>query len=142
MNFKLSKSKLHSLFFTLILFFGVQDAIKAQVQVTNATGCTIIVYVGQYDVTTPNLCDFCPVNLPTATPIASGATVDIFGQDVCGEEAGFIAWQVAGQTGFGISTNPGLPFGCYPNFNGANCLAPTSAFWTSSGPGYVSAIIF
>ena len=142
MNYKLSKSKLYSLLFTLILFIGFQDSTEAQIRVTNATGCTLTVFIGQYDDTTPAPCDFCPVNMPTAIQILNGVTLDIYGQDVCGEVAGFIAWQVAGNPAFGISTNPGIPGGCYPNLPGAVCsFAPTFALWTSSGPGYVSVIM-
>lgn len=143
MIFKLSKSKLFTLLCTAILFIGVQDSVQAQVQVFNFTGCTITVYVGQNDLSTVVPCDLCPINPPSPVVIGPGGNANIFGQDVCGEEAGWIAWQVAGSAGFGLSPNPGLLAACVPNALGPLCGAPTNAFWAGGGgTGFVTVFIF
>lgn len=138
--------QIRSLAFALFLLFGVQSISSAQITVSNFTGCDITVFVGQYDVTTITPCDLCPINPPTPIIIANGDTEDIFGQDVCGETFGWIAWTVQGQTGFGVSANPGLisPVACVNNANGPFCSGffPTQAFWASSGPGPVDVFIF
>ena len=132
--------------FILLLFVGVQTNSNAQISVSNFTGCDITVFVGQYDVSTPTPCDLCPINPPTPVLIPNGGTEDIFGQDICGETFGWIAWTVQGVPGFGLSANPGLilPVACVNNVNGPVCNAffPTQAFWASSGPGPVNVIIF
>jgi len=145
MKFKLSLSKFISGIFTLLLFIGINDALNAQITVVNATGCNITVFVGQNDVTTFTPCDLCPINPPVATPIPAGSPpVNIFGQDVCGEQFGWIGWQVNG-AGFGLSQNPGLLAACVPTFNGPPCAAiiGTQAFWFGGGgTGPVTVVIF
>ena len=132
--------------FAFLLCIGVQSISKAQITVSNFTGCDITVFVGQYDITTATPCDLCPINPPTPVIILNGATEDIFGQDICGETFGWLAWTVQGVPGFGLSPNPGLilPVACVNNINGPFCNAffPTQAFWTSSGPGPVNVVIF
>ncbi len=129
--------------FAFFLFSGVLNTIDAQITVFNATPCTITVFVGQYDLATVIPCDLCPINPPTAINIPAGGSQAIFGQDVCGEDFGWIAWTNNITGGFGISPNPGLTAGCVPTITGPTCLGPTSAFWQGGGgSGPVSVVIF
>jgi len=142
----ISFSKYYSYAVALFLLIGIQTVADAQITVNNITGCDITVFVGQYDVTTIQPCDLCPINPPTAIFIADGDTQDIFGQDVCGETFGWIAWTIAGGGSFGVSINPGLftTALCQTNSSGPLCnsFTPTQAFWTTTGTGPVELFIF
>ena len=91
MLIKLSKSSLYSFLFSFFLILGVHDSVQSQITVFNATSCPITVFIGQNDISTVVPCDLCPINPPTAINIPAGGSQDIFGQDVCGEDFGWIA---------------------------------------------------
>lgn len=143
---RLSYSNFSALLLALFFVVGIQSTSQAQITVSNFTGCDIVVYVGQYDLQTLQPCDLCPINPPTPILIQNGDTQDIFGQDVCGETFGWLAWQIQGAAGFGLSSNPGLfsPVACVNNIPGplCNAFANTQAFWLSSGAGPVEVFIF
>lgn len=145
MKINLLFSKLPTIAMAFMIIVGIQTRSDAQITVINATACDITVFIGQNDVSTLTPCDLCPINPPTAVLIPAGSPpVDIFGQDVCGEQFGWIRWQVAGSFGSGISPNPGLFGFCVPNITGPGCstFAGTNAFWLSSGNGPVTVAIF
>jgi len=144
MKFNLSFSKVFSFMLTLLFFIGIHNSIQAQINVINATGCNITVFVGQSDLSTAVPCDLCPINPPTPVNIGIGGSQNIFGQDICGEEALWLAWQIGGIGAFGISPNPGLFAACVPNIPGAPCFfGPTNAFWVGGGgTGFVTVVLF
>lgn len=142
MTIKRIPFKLSTLLFAFFFIFGIQNSLDAQITVKNATNCTITVYIGQLDASTFTPCDLCPINLPTPITIPAMTTLPIFGQDVCGETFGWIAWQVGGAFNFGVSNNPGLFATCQTNSFGTGCFSfVTSATWNSSGVGPVSVTI-
>ncbi|MDF1695579.1 MAG: hypothetical protein P1U56_07090 [Saprospiraceae bacterium] len=142
--------KIHSLYariqmlaLTTLFFMGAHTIANAQLTVFNGTGCGISVAVGQNDITTVNPCDLCPINPPTLVTVASGMSQPIFGQDVCGEEFGWIAWTTNIAANFGTSPNPGLFVSCVPNTTGPGCgIGATNALWLTSGSGPVNVLIF
>ena len=144
MKIDVSYSKFYSFLLSFFMVIGVQNMLNSQITVFNTTPCTMTVYVGQYDLSTIVPCDLCPINPPTAVNIPPFSSTNIFGQDVCGEDFGWIAWTNNITGTFGVSPNPGLPLGCVPSILGPACTGgPTNAFWIGGGgSGPVQVAIF
>ena len=142
MKIKRITSRLSTLLFAFFLVIGLQNSINAQITVKNATNCSITVWIGQLDMSTVSPCDLCPINQPTAITIPAMTKLSIFGQDVCGETFGWIAWLVQGGSNFGVSNNPGLTTACQTNSNGSGCFSfVTTATWGATGAGPVDVTI-
>lgn len=142
MRIKRSFSNISAFAFALFFIIGITNSVDAQIRVRNNTSCALTVTVGQLDASTFTACDLCPINPPSAVNVPAGSVVAIFGQDVCGEQFGWLTWQVAGSATVGVSNNPGLA-SCVTNAVGAYCASftPTNATWNSSGAGPVTVTI-
>ncbi len=144
MTTKITHSKLYSFLLVFFFFMGIQFSSDAQITVKNATNCTLFVVVSQNDFSTPAPCDGCPVNPPQFLTLLPMTSQTIFGQDVCFEQWGWVAWSTG--AGFGITRNPGLGGACGASTFGPGCAGSvvTTANWFMTnvlGTGPVGVVI-
>lgn len=144
MKSKLINSKFYSIALVFLFLIGIQFSMDAQITVKNSTSCGMFVIVSQYDYTTFAPCDQCPVNPPQFVFINAMSQATIFGQDVCDEQWGWVAWST-NFSNFGITRNPGLGGACGPDAFGPGCggsLVTTGSWILSSalgtGPAFVN----